>query len=470
MKRLIIVAIIAALLATYIKFVEIPEQTEEVLKQKLYTDITGNEIKSILVSSPDFNYELINSNPHKDMSIDPSEGVSDSSDKVVGKNQQTNFKLAGISDAILDRAAVESIATSIANLTFTKSIPAEEVEKDLSIYGLANPLLTVQVAIKDSKKILKFGNKNEFVNSRYMQIDNDSKLYLVNDSIFEAASKKQNDLRTKTPISFADEEVSNIIVHSSSQEVQIEPEPNKTFKIKKPDQVRAQSHAIFDLYRNLRNLQAESFFDSPTSLSDYGLDNPNGFIQVNLKDRSITIHFGSKNDKEYFQIDKKGSIYQAVGKPSEVLIKEEDSFRDGSQFKFDPFLAQNIVLSQDDKILLNLKLDKTQWKFDGNEDADSPFVKEYLKTLSGLAVSKFLPLDFKIEEKSAKYKISIKLEDQVEGDSKEITMIIGENIPNQGYPAMVLGINEPFILTNEQFKQVTPAQERFKMLATPKPS
>ena len=224
------------------------------------------------------------------------------------------------------------------------------------------------------------------------------------------------------------------------------------------------------MYRNLRNLQADSFFDSATNLTEYGLDNPKGFIQVNLKDKSLNIYFGSKNDKEYFQIDKKGTVYQAVGLPSQTLLKPEDSFRDGSQFKFDPFLAQSIVLKQGDQALFTLKQDKNEWSFDGKDKADTPVVREYLKTLSGLAISKFLPLSAKIDSKTAKYSVSVTIDEQDGSKPRDLVLVIGDKLADGGYPAMVLGADEPFILTEDQLKQVTPATERFKMVATSKPS
>jgi hypothetical protein len=273
------------------------------------------------------------------------------------------------------------------------------------------------------------------------------------------------------PIAFSDSSVKLLTINNESSVIKIEPQADKSFRIVDPIKAKASNFAVFELYRTLRNLQAENFIDSYTNLDEFGLG-ANNSKQINI-DRNaadkISIKFGVKDTNLYFMIDGQPTIYKAVGDPRNSIFKPLVSMRDGQPFKFDPYLGTSVSVTKEGKTILGLKSDQGNWVFESDKTlADSPFVREFLKTLSDLTATDFMLIDDIGWSKEPFIKIDVEIDDDGKKTSK--SLVVGKQQDDKGYPALLVGSNEPFFISAESVKQITPAPEKFKIVPTPVPS
>ena len=466
MKKIVVAVVLLAAIGLYIKFYELPQIDKEESDRKLFGTITANEIGTIAITQGEDTFTLRNKEPKKMPEPDPSAGVDDSSDEIVGKNAVSTWTLQDQPAAILDKGRVESLASAITTAQTTKSIPANELEKDLSIYGLDKPVLTITTKVGSTTRTVLFGKQNEFVSLRYAKVSGDENLYLVNDTLFEAASKKSTEFRDKTPVSFSDESVKQVAVKAGAEELIIEPGENKSFKLTKPIAVKAQNFAVFDLFKNLRNLQADLFIDSPGDLGIYGLNVPAAAINIVAGEASVVITVGSKGDKEFFQLNHTGPVYQAVGHPLAGLSRNVDGYRDNQQFLYDHYTVTKFVVEKGNSPYLVIQKDKEDWKVN-DQKGDGPFVRQYLRDVSELRASSFLPLNDAVLTSNSGVTVKVTVDDG--NGPKEQVLVIGDK-RGDFYPSFVQDRKEPFLLTQENIDLIIPALEKFKPVVEPTPT
>ena len=456
MKKIIITALLLVGIATYIKFVEFPTIQQEEAERKILGSFSSSEIESISLKQGDIVMELQNKAPHKEEKKDPSEGV-DLSQEGARKEALTSWGLKDAPLALLEKSKIEALTTALAELESVKFIPAKDLEADLGIYGLTNPEVTLTVKVNQNTTILSFGKKNDFVGARYVKIDGKEGLYLVNDALFDVANKNPADFRDKTPVSFSDDEVKSVLISSVQNKLRIEPTKDHGFRIVEPINVVAQNYSVFDLYRNLRNLQAELFIDSPTDLSVYGLSTPQNIIEIQSTKDPLKITVGSKNDKEFFQINSNGPVYQAVGHPLAGLEATPDLYRESQQFKFDHYSASKLLIEKNGSPTVVIVKTDDSYKVN-DKDSDTPFVRQFLRDISEIQAKSFLSLDDPVLNEKPLMKVSITTENGQE--KKVLTLIIGAKREG-GYPAYTEQNREPFLLTEASYALLEPAADKF---------
>ena len=471
MKKILIVSIIAAALGSYIYFLEVPAVKQEMFASKFFGDISSSEIESISVESSIGKYELVNSQPQKAKKIDPSKGFDDSTDGLSEDLPPLTWYLSDLKKAVLDRATVEGLVQSVAEASYSKKV--ESAEQDLSVYGLASPPVSIKVKVNGQVTKIILGDKNEFIDGRYAKLENYPTVYIVDDSLFGEVSKSKDVFRSQMPISFSDSSVKLLTINDESNIIKIEPQADKTFRIIDPVKAKASNFAIFELYRTLRNLQAEQFIDTDTStkLEDYGFVGSK-IKQISLDrhpSENINIKFGIKDTNLYFMMDGQPTIYKSVGDPRNAIFKSLVSLRDAQPFKFDPYLGTYVSVTKDGKKVLSLKSNQGNWEFESdNSKADGPFVREFLKTLSDVTATDFMLIDDVAWSNDPFIKVDLEIDDDGKKSSK--SLVVGKLQTGKGYPALILGSNEPFFLSEESVKQITPAEEKFKIVPTPVPA
>ena len=177
----------------------------------------------------------------------------------------------------------------------------------------------------------------------------------------------------------------------------------------------------------------------------------------------------NNGEKEFFQINKVGTVYQAVGHPLVGIQRSAENYRDPQQFKFDSYIVTKALVEKDNSPYAVIEKHKDKGKesytLNGTE-ADAPFIRQYLKDIAEVRANSFLPIENGVASITPKYKITVSTDDsQVK---KEIIMTIGQKV-GETYPAFVSGYNEPFTLTQENMDILVPALEKFKPVVEPTP-
>lgn len=449
-------AIFAALLFAlflYIRHVEMPREQTEAKKDLLVKEVSRTEIREISVKTKKDSYTLKNSDPKKVST--PSVDEFDAEGNPLKEDKEIkSWSLSDPANAVLDAARVNAILAAIVQLKADATIPENEVEKDLGIYGLVTPEAEVEVWYGEGKKKILLGKTNEYVGKRYVKIEGSPELYLVSSGLFEAVDKKKSELRDKTPIEFFDGELETITVNGKDGNVVLHKKGVEDWEITAPLQSEAGALAVNTLIRNVRNLRAEDFVDNPSDLSKYGLTTPTISVTVKTKDKEVPIKLGKSKEKSWFQLGDEKTIYQAAGDPISGIVATVDNYRERKVFKFDYDTVKEVSYEADGKRVVAARDDKG-WKTNGN-DGDGVFIIQYLKDLSEVEALSFG--DSQTIPDTTKFLKKIRVVYK-EGDTEKSKTLFVLSKSKAGYLAFVEGTKGTFEITEETAKKITTREE-----------
>lgn len=119
-----------------------------------------------------------------------------------GMYENTRWVLADPKGATTDRVALRSLLNTLVGLTSHNTIIGAEVEKDQDIYGLSQPELRLVFHDGSGEHTLLFGKQHSFSGRRYAQLQGNERIFLVDDSSFQALNKTKDEVRDRHPIKF----------------------------------------------------------------------------------------------------------------------------------------------------------------------------------------------------------------------------------------------------------------------------
>lgn len=463
-KKLFFSVVLLGAILAYLKFVEFPAEEKDFAKDKIFHGVDSTEIDTVRIVNGEETVSLVNLFPHaKPKAPAPEEGEMESKEP-----EQANWKLQNLPNAILDTARVNSLTSSIETLQSEATIPNKDVESDLGVYGLKPAALTLEISAKGAKRKLEFGKLNDFVGKRYLRVDEGADLFMVNNSLFDAASKKESEFRDKTPIAFAEDSISEFKVWSPAGEFTLL-KKGDDWRVQNPD-VMASSSVVYELFRKLRNLEASSFIDNKEKERHlFGLSAPQVRYSLSRKDKvSDLIEIGTAGGKYYLQLNSSGTIYELSKDPSMQLPVSVVAFREKKFLGVDSYLVNRIkVVRSDGKSFLLTKKDE-KWSIDGSP-ADEPFIKEYLTSLETLTAIEFPSDATKINKVALKLEIESKNVKEVDGKPTLRTLIIGDE-GTKGFLANIEGVPEVYLVSKEAVSKLNANSERFVIGSQPSSS
>ncbi len=386
-----------------------------------------------------------------------------------GTNWTVNQKGFNATDA----GSVNSVISGLTSFRIENSIPADEVEKDLKIYGLDKPTVTVTFSESGKEQSIQFGKKNEFTSKRYAKLKDSGSIFFVTEELFNAASKAPADFRDKTPLDFADSDVANLKIKSSKRDYEFKYE-NGTWSSVKPLPVTISKVAMSELFMALRNLSVQKYFDPSEKSSpadkDFGLEKPSGKVELTFvadsKKEPITLSFASKkrsDGENFLRVSNLESIFALTADPLPQIFKDFDAFREHNLVSFSTDEVSTVNFELKDKPAL--KLEKisdnkgTTWKVDGTE-GDNAFCQNLVTELANTKAESFPTesLDYGFDKPTLKVTISLKND-----GAKEKVLVVGkkftEGKETKGYFAGVDSLTEPFIISEATLNRITPKKE-----------
>jgi hypothetical protein len=449
LKKTLILALLLCGLFYYLFKVEIPGQEEEAKKDLVFKNFDETQVDSIAIIKAGQTLTLQNTQK--------------------GKNGG-KWQFADLPGAFLDYSAVSSILSSLADLKLDSPLPKEDLDPDLSIYGLKEPALILKVKAGEEKEFL-VGKKNDYLGKYYLKIPPSEDIYLVPDSLYTAADRKKEDFRDKSPLEFFDSELKNITLTNEDQSIKLERSDIGDWRLIQPVAVPASSSAVSEFARNLRNLTAANIIDKPFELKEYNLANAPVSVTLDYpagKKPPLEISF-SKITKEnvskyYFYIKDGPSIYETSADPFQILTKKSDDFREKKIFSFAVDLVRSAEVEPEGQGKFSVVKDKNDWKVNG-KPGDKVFIDQWLSNLSELQASSFPTKKVEYGFGNPKYKVSIEI-----GEGKKNLTIGGEFSGESGkkfYYAVADDPENPFIIAEDTYKKIATREEALVVANTP---
>lgn len=409
---------------------------------------------------PELSSELI-----QELNIENKNGAVSLSRK--GNNWVTSE--AGYSNA--ETASVEGVVTALKDFETVNKIPKEEIEEDLKIYGLDKPEVKVKVKVSGQDTEISFGKKNEYTGKRYARL-NDSSIFFVTEELFNAASKKIDEFKDKTPLDFDTEALATIKVKSSKRNYEYSYSEDG-WRVIKPASVTLDPSLMSTFVLDIKNVAVEGIIN-PTEKSklnpkNYGLDKPYGSVEVISKEGGaspIILSFGSRagNTKiDYLSISGIDAIFEIPVSFPEKLFKDYVSLRQRRLFSFPSDLVTEAKFTDaEGKIVVIKKINNAagaKWQVD-DQDGDNVFVDSLIDGVSELWADGFVEPGKNYGFDKPALRVQVKLS---AGARPERTLIIGsryfEGKTFKGFYAGVDDLSEPFFISETNLKRITPNKE-----------
>ena len=344
-RTTLLLLLVLAGLGGYVYWVEYPKAQEKDKKQKLYELKTDDAVELSLVFADR---------------------------ELVLKKSGDSWRLTKPLDAPADSTTVKNLIGAIADCEIKKELT--EASSDLATYGLDKPFVTVTVKLKDKDlPAVAVGKTTPIGFSAYVQKADDKKILLANGSFRSGLDKQVKDLRDKTIVAFADDDLQRVEISGEDKDIALV-KKDGTWSLERPAAYGADAANVRSFLSSLRALRANDFpDDAPADLSQYGLDAPRLAIRLLIGKDNVEkrILFGSKEtDKKepYVQTSGVPTVYTVSEFSLKDLNKSAGDFRDKTLLAFDRESATGVEVQRKDGSQFKLvRGDDKQWHAEGVE-------------------------------------------------------------------------------------------------------
>ena len=473
LKKTALLAIILVGVLLYIfRVLEPGKQAEEQAKY-IFNKLAQDKITSLHVTSAKGEYTLL-----QQATAQPSSS-SDTPDPATvttpAPAAASKWQLKGLEQAPLDQAKLNSIISAITSLTSDNVIESADIDKDKSVYGLAQPDLTLELKTAAKSYTIKFGKENAYVGKRYVSIEPDGPaLMLAADSLYATAAVKADDIRSKMPLQLMDSEVKSLEIKSAKDTLKVvRAEDSTSWKLAAPIEAKAADATVLQLIRDLRNLRADEFIEStPQNLSTNGLDTAPIEVKIEFSNSRPTLSLkiapaksAEQSKPAFFVVDQQPGIYKTSNFDQASIVKSPLEMRDREMFGFERTKLKEIsfqIEGANDRLHLINKSTDGKWKVD-DMPADEVFVGELLGNLSGLKAA-----DFQSAPKQAFDKPQLSITLRLDGTNEQ-TLLVGAETKSGSklYFARSSARSEDFVISAETLKLITPRVEALQAQPTP---
>jgi hypothetical protein len=356
-RNTLILAVVVALLGAYVLWVEKPAMERAEQETKLLS-LQPDKVTGLSIDSSKGKLELVKAEPG-------------------------GWKITSPREVAADQVAVDGILDALAGAEVKKKL--DEKPTDLAPFGLDKPDPTVVLTLADaSKKKLGFGKKTPIGGSAYVQRDDDGTVLLTPDTVRAIAQRTLDELRDKSVLTFADNDVKGITISGVEGEPTVLVKTGNEWSIAAPLRAKADVTQVRSLLASLRSMRATGFVDGVTSPPDekYQLSPPRLTLELVLApdDAKKTLLVGGATDepakKEIYAQTLPGDTVYVVGSHLYSTVgKRAMDFRDKTVLAFDKDKVRAVSSERTDGAGFRIEKKDDKWAV---ADAGTTGVKEFL--------------------------------------------------------------------------------------------
>lgn len=471
-KKILVLAVILAGVAAYIFLYEIPKGKEKEKGELVFKGLKEQQIQNIEIVKGDRKVSL-HDRTYKP-AVEKKEGEKEDSGPSAAE-----WELTSLPAVPLDYSTVQAMISPLMSLKLDVGVPKEDQDADLSVYGLKTPELVISVSSANGNAEVRIGKKNDFVSRRYFQISGDDRVYMTSEMLFSAADKPENDFRKKNFVSFTDFEIRKVTLVKDGGKLVLERQPEDKWKITEPIKATASDDKLNGLFRELRDYKADSFIDfkpedMPKVLSETRLDTPDMTVSLEKKEGEPLVVTASELS-EAADASKKYTTFRSGNLPfigrmeksvlGRISVNPED-YREKKLFSFGSNVVKKAEIVRPGEEPIVMELDKDVWKIGGKE-ADQAFVEQFFQNVRDVTAVRFpdSSQDFGFEKPVLKITLWTA---RYGSDEKPAPMtLVAGSETSDGYYAGTGDLSEPFVISKETLKNISPARET---LAPPQPT
>jgi hypothetical protein len=249
--KVLIYILILALLAGYVYFFEIKKKEADKAKEEeasKLVNIDKDKVSYIVIKKPDG-------------------GV------IELKKPANLWVLTAPLQTKGDSLAIDGMVVAAANAKSEKTVLDKDVKWEE--YGFDKPDLELTISTADKQAHIVFGAQNPAKTSYYAKVEGKPELFLVADTLRNSFNKSVMDLRDKTVVGIASDDVDTIRVQDKSGTTELKKEGTGKWVVTAPEKTRAKAGVVVTNLRTLSALAADDIIDDPKKDGDpYGLATP----------------------------------------------------------------------------------------------------------------------------------------------------------------------------------------------------
>lgn len=379
-KKRRLLAAIAAVLAVAIfaggtiAVIKLIPEKEESTESPFAEDIVVTEISSSDLDTVTVKNELGTINLYSKRE----KSKTESSDSTSSTGETVTWYLKGVAEDLVDTSTVASFAGSAASISAMREI----TEKTAEECGLNNPVITVDTVDKKGEKFsVTVGGESPDKSGYYVRTSKDDKIYLVGNtyvdslkveplyfastntmSAFDVPDGADNYLSDDGKLAYFDSITVNSKNFTDKLVVAYPPSDDELsqyigYVVKEPTyRIAENAENLVSVFTNGVSVTGAYAYDvTNASLKQFGLDNPDFQMTMDIKGKKLTYKFAAQEDGNY----------AAVNDDSKLISKvSADSVSTFINSKIIDFYSSWICLySIDDISNLNIRVGEKDYKF-----------------------------------------------------------------------------------------------------------
>lgn len=289
--------------------------------------------------------------------------IENENGKFVFLKNKDKWKLKGDSAFPIDNEKIDTILDSMKTVSANSQVT--DGTEELSQYGLGEPSVSILVTLSNNVKAkVSFGSQVPVLGGYYALVDDDTKVYTMSETLYEAIKVKKMDfVKTETIPSIESNQVDRIkIVQNNKGDLVIEKLNDGSYTIKKPykDIVSGNGENILELITNYSNLAFDNCVEyNCTNFKQYGLEKPKESISITYQvekkkkteEKEYTLYVGNQSsDGNYYVRPKNSSyVYQINSDIIDELIHVNPfAYVDKTIFAFATDTLQSFTIKNED--------------------------------------------------------------------------------------------------------------------------
>lgn len=366
-RSTLLLALILAALGAYLYFVEREDVAEEEKKQTLLV-LDADQVTGVRLTYGDR--------------------------ELVLAKQDGRWRLTAPVDAAADAIVVANLLRAITDAEVQKTI--DDPPENLVPFGLAPPFVTITLTASGAEvPPIKVGKNAAVSAATYVQRADQPTVYLTGSGFRTGVDKQPKDLRDKTVVEFAEDDVTAMTLRGAESTVALRKQDGN-WSIVAPAAQRADNAAVRAMLSSIRNLRATDFANdqpAPADLETYGLATPTREIVLRTADdREVRLLVGKETDQGLYVTAGDRPTVFVVGKwVARELTKGAGDLRDKTLLTFDPATVGTITVTRGDGTSFTLGRNDAGWTVTGVEGAvDSAAVDQFVGALSRFTGSEVL--------------------------------------------------------------------------------
>jgi hypothetical protein len=404
MRKTLVLAVILLAAFLYMKKVAIPSHEQAAVRNIVFTTLKPNELERVRIErrpSESLALETFEVRSRGLKQVERAPEATEGGQKPGAESEPfagLAWELVQVPGATLDKATLDTMVSSLKGLDVGNPLEDSELDKDFSVYGLDKPVLVVSVYRSGAEPIeIAFGKRNEYFLKRYAKVSGRPGVFLVDDGVFAALNKGSTDVRSKTPLQFADSDVREMELASPAGTIKLKQVAVGEWKIVSPSELAASTVLVADLLRSVRDLRAVEFIDTPAAKPEaYGLISPAVRISLAFKEGNTPdqmqislseVHPSGDKDKApkaaYFQTSTVKTIFKAATDSLEKFFKNEGDLRERRLFKLAADDIEKVRATGKSIPEVEIVATNTDWNVNGKR-SDPSFVEQLLNDISSL--------------------------------------------------------------------------------------